>query len=386
MTFEMKRQDIPARPDMPFDLWTVVKQFASKEITRISIPVNFCEPISFLQRLTEDFEYAYALEKAATMTDSGEQMAHVAAFSASVYASTSERMAKPFNPLLNETFDFDRTDDLGWRAIAEQVSHHPPRSALYVEGKGWKCWEDYGIVMKYRGNYMQIKPEGVSHLLFESGNHYTWNKVITRINNVIIGTMWIDQNGTDEIINHKNGYKCTLTYAVSNAKESKKKVTGTVVNAAGAKLWSVAGEWDKGMMVAPASEVKDPDSMIEDENTTATLVWEKSPPRRNSHLQYNFGQFAIELNEPEAGVAPTDSRFRPDVRIFENGNWQEANTAKVTLEEKQRARLRDKENEPDPLWFKREKIENIGDETYVYLGGYWECKKENDWGRCPKIY
>jgi len=52
---------------------------------------------------------------------------------------------------------------------------------------------------------------------------------------------------------------------------------------------------------------------------------------------YNFTQLAVELNEPEAGVAPTDCRNRPDQRLMEQGRWDEANAIKVQLEDKQRA-------------------------------------------------
>lgn len=55
---------------------------------------------------------------------------------------------------------------------------------------------------------------------------------------------------------------------------------------------------------------------------------------------YNFNQFAIELNEPEQGVAPTDSRLRPDQRLMELGRWDEANTEKERLEVKQRRKRR----------------------------------------------
>ncbi|VDN41043.1 unnamed protein product [Dibothriocephalus latus] len=51
---------------------------------------------------------------------------------------------------------------------------------------------------------------------------------------------------------------------------------------------------------------------------------------------YNFTKLAIELNEPEDGVAPTDSRLRPDQRLMEEGLWDEANTEKERLEQKQR--------------------------------------------------
>jgi len=55
---------------------------------------------------------------------------------------------------------------------------------------------------------------------------------------------------------------------------------------------------------------------------------------------YHFTKFAVELNEREPGVAPSDSRNRPDQRHMEEGNWDEANRVKVLLEDKQRAAAR----------------------------------------------
>ena len=83
--------------------------------------VNLCEPISFLQRLTEDYEYSELLDIAAMVEDPCEQLAYVAAFTVSSYGTLTSRTGKPFNPLLGETFECDRRDDLGWRSLAEQV-------------------------------------------------------------------------------------------------------------------------------------------------------------------------------------------------------------------------------------------------------------------------
>jgi hypothetical protein len=44
---------------------------------------------------------------------------------------------------------------------------------------------------------------------------------------------------------------------------------------------------------------------------------------------YGFSEFAASLNEPERGVAPTDSRFRPDQRIMEEQDFNRANEEKV---------------------------------------------------------
>lgn len=60
---------------------------------------------------------------------------------------------------------------------------------------------------------------------------------------------------------------------------------------------------------------------------------------------YYFSTLALTLNEPEEGVAPTDSRRRPDQRLMEDGQWDEANAEKQRLEEKQRTTRRERERE-----------------------------------------
>ena len=69
--------------------------------------------------------------------------------------------------------------------------------------------------------------------------------------------------------------------------------------------------------------------------------------RHGAERIYFFSQLAIEMNELEEGVAPTDSRNRPDQRMMEEGKWDEANRLKILLEEKQRAARRQREAEAD---------------------------------------
>ncbi len=56
-----------------------------------------------------------------------------------------------------------------------------------------------------------------------------------------------------------------------------------------------------------------------------------------------FSSLALTLNEPEDGVAPTDSRLRPDQQLMEAGLWDEANTEKQRMEERQRLERRKRE-------------------------------------------
>lgn len=105
----------------------------------MTLPVSFNEPTSLLQRVAEDLEYTDLLDIAADRTDSMERLVYVASYAASEYASTIGRVAKPFNPLLGETFEYVRPDK-GYRFFVEQVSHHPPIGAAWAESPKWDYW------------------------------------------------------------------------------------------------------------------------------------------------------------------------------------------------------------------------------------------------------
>jgi len=128
----MRRTKIPDRPNQSLNLWSFMKNCIGKELTKIPMPVNFNEPLSMLQRLTEDYEYADLLHKASKIKDSCEQLAYIAAFSVTSYATTSNRTGKPFNPLLGETYECDRTDDLGWKCFSEQVCFLSSTTSAYI--------------------------------------------------------------------------------------------------------------------------------------------------------------------------------------------------------------------------------------------------------------
>ena len=103
----------------------ILSQSIGKDLTHLPIPATFfSEPISMIQRVSGYLEYSSLLDKAAQCEDSLEQIKYVTAFAISNYCEF-DRINKPFNPLLHETFEFDRQEDLGWRTLSEQVSHHP---------------------------------------------------------------------------------------------------------------------------------------------------------------------------------------------------------------------------------------------------------------------
>ena len=101
-----------------------------KDLTKFCVPVYFNEPISMLQKMAEFMEYGDLLELASAEESSLLRLALVATHTISHYNSSESRTTKPFNPVLGETFEL-KTDK--WRFFGEQVSHHPPISACFVE-------------------------------------------------------------------------------------------------------------------------------------------------------------------------------------------------------------------------------------------------------------
>ncbi|XP_076794346.1 oxysterol-binding protein 2 isoform X3 [Arvicanthis niloticus] len=403
-----RRVRIPDKPNYSLNLWSIMKNCIGRELSRIPMPVNFNEPLSMLQRLTEDLEYHHLLDKAVNCTSSVEQMCLVAAFSVSSYSTTVHRIAKPFNPMLGETFELDRMEDMGLRSLCEQVSHHPPSAAHHVFSKhGWSLWQEITIASKFRGKYISIMPLGAIHLEFQaSGNHYVWRKSTSTVHNIIVGKLWIDQSGDIEIVNHKTKDRCQLKFVPYSyfSKEAARKVTGVVSDNQGKAHYVLSGSWDEQMecsKIVHSSPSSDGKQKTVYQTLPAKLLWRKYPLPENAENMYYFSELALTLNEQEDGVAPTDSRLRPDQRLMEKGRWDEANTEKQRLEEKQRLSRRrrlesctagcggEDEKESDsysPLWFEKRLDPLTGEMACMYKGGYWEAKEKKDWHMCPNIF
>jgi oxysterol-binding protein 1 len=115
-------------------LWQVLKDSVGKDIWRITVPVYFNEPLGALQKCAGVTEYLDLLDKAVDEPDEGRRLALIAIHFATQYNNV-ERMGmnKPFNPLLGETFEISKPGQ--YRLISEQVSHHPPVSAFFIEGE-----------------------------------------------------------------------------------------------------------------------------------------------------------------------------------------------------------------------------------------------------------
>ncbi|XP_034447025.1 oxysterol-binding protein-related protein 2-like [Hippoglossus hippoglossus] len=401
-----------------FSVWSILKKCIGMELSKIAMPVEFNEPLSFLQRISEYMEHTQLIHKACTLSDSIDRMQVVAAFAVSAVASQWERTGKPFNPLLGETYELIREDE-GYRLISEQVCHHPPVSAFHAQSLKQE-FEFHGSIypkLKFWGKSVEAEPKGTMTLeLLKHKEAYTWINPMCCVHNIILGKLWIEQYGTVEIVNHSTGDKCVLNFKPCGmfGKELH-KVEGYIQDKSKKKRRVIYGKWTECMYsVDPkvheaykktggdskklrqehSCEGEEAEEMPEVQETVtvipgSALLWRMTPPPANSAQMYSFTSFAMTLNELEPGMerlmASTDCRLRPDIRAMENGDMDSANTEKERLEEKQRTARRERskdEEEWSTRWFNLGTNPHTGAEDWLYTGGYFD----RNYTDCPNIY
>ncbi len=373
-----------------------------KDMTKMTLPVSFNEPTSLLQRVTEDMEYTDLLDTAADRADSTERLVYVAAFAASEYASTIGRVAKPFNPLLGETYEYVRPDK-GYRFFIEQVSHHPPIGAAWAEAPKWDYYGESAVRSKFYGKSFDINPLGTWFLKLRptTGGEelYTWKKVTSSVIGIITGSPTVDNYGAMEIKNHTTGEVCTLDFKPRGWKASSAyQVSGKVMTKDGKTRWSIGGRWNDKIYahLTPGFE----DSVLAPSGTKghepgvsqAFLVWEAHP--RPPNIPFNLTPFVVTFQSLPAKLRPylppTDTRLRPDQRAMEDGEYDLAATEKNRVEEKQRAKRREREANGEefvPKWFSKAKDEVTGEEYWKTNGRYWRIRNqvEDDGSRWEKV-
>ncbi|KAJ4987143.1 oxysterol-binding protein [Stagonosporopsis vannaccii] len=382
--------DADDRPKI--SLWGILKSMIGKDMTKMTLPVSFNEPTSLLQRCAEDMEYTDLLDVAAEREDSSERMLYVAAFAASEYASTIGRVAKPFNPLLGESFEYARPDK-GFRFFIEQVSHHPPVGAAYAEAAKWDYYGESAVKSKFYGKSFDINPLGTWFLRLRptatGGKEelYTWKKVTSSVIGIITGNPVVDNYGPMEIKNWTTGEVCILDFKARGWKASSAyQVVGKVLGADGRVRWSIGGRWNDKIYArfTPGFEDADIDKggkASKHDDNRAFLVWQAH--ERPTGIPFNLTPFVVTLNDPNEKllpvIAPTDTRLRPDQRAMEDGAYDFAATEKNRVEEKQRATRRKREEHGEefiPKWFTKTRDATTGEEYWQFNHEYWKIRDQ----------
>lgn len=298
--------------------------------------------------------------------------------------------------MMSETYECIRPDK-GFRFISEKVSHHPLIIASHAESQSYQYWQCTKIKSKFWGKSMEFMTEGTFHISLNDGEHYTFTKPSSWMRNMIAGEKYLEHVGELKIVNQTTGEYGSVSFkegtggGLFSAPKERNNVVGTFYTADGVKSKKMVGKWSDGL----AEDVNM-------DGRTLSVLWKVKVPTHPdfSKKYYGFSQFAIELNEItpiEKGKLPkTDSRERPDQRLYEEGQVDRADEEKLRIEKMQRetrAAFAEKGIPWNPRWFKLEEdpyeeatfypvhssdAKEVG-HSWQFAGEYWNVRETGEW-------
>ncbi|KAK6530287.1 hypothetical protein TWF694_003649 [Orbilia ellipsospora] len=384
LPFDMvaRRTTVKGTTILPPSLIAFFRKNVGKDLSTIAMPVSANEPLSALQKISEQLEYSELLDYAADAPDqNGERLLYIAAFAISNFsnARSKERaIRKPFNPLLGETYELVR-EDKGFRFLAEKVSHRPLIMAAQADSANWTFTQSPMPTQKFWGKSAEINTSGrVRITLHRTGDNYSWAPATTFLRNIIAGEKYIEPVGTMTIYHENSGERAQITFKVKGMFSGRSEDVSVQVFDKDGKIkpYSLHGKWTGSLVIFDEHE-----SMVKQ-------LWQVGDLVPDAGKKYGFTEFAAQLNEvtnvEEGKMATTDTRLRPDQRMCEDGRLDEAENVKLELEEKQRQRRRvaDEEGKPHvPKWFM--KVRETADEEVWGMKsgkeGYWTKRKKGEW-------
>lgn len=376
-----RRNIIPIATVLPPSLIGFLRKNVGKDLSTITMPVSANEPLSLLQRVAEQLEYAQLLDAAAAQKTPAQRLLRVAAFAVSQFSNSRCReraIRKPFNPMLGETFELVRSAKEvpgGFRLLVEKVSHRPVRMACQADSAHWSFSQSPAPTQKFWGKSAELTTEGRIRIALRlpdgTDELYSWNVATVFLRNVVMGEKYVEPVGSVTVTNESTGGRAAIEFkqkGMFGGRSEDVQVDCYKPDGSSTGL-SLVGTWTTNLNVVENGRI-------------AGEIWHAGDLVDNAPQRFGFTTFAAGLNEitdiEKGKLPPTDSRLRPDQRATELGELDEAETWKTRLEEKQRERRREYEERGDvhkPRWFVKVEGGDEGEEIWklkTSKGGYWD--------------
>lgn len=369
----VRRSDVKPTKSTPPSLLSFLRKNVGKDLSSVAMPVTSNEPLTILQTITESFEYASLLSN---LGNESVPLINVTAFAISylsTYRDKTRTLRKPFNPLLGETFELVDEKN-GYRLITEKVSHKPQIFACHADHKDWECSYTVTPVQKFWGKSVELNNEGNIELKCKAtGEYFEWSQPTTMLKNLIAGERYVEPANEFEVISSKSG-KVTVSFEKGGMFSGRSEGVTAVLTPKDKKQHSykaIEGKWTEQL-----KDVKN-----------KKVIWKVGELVKNPREKYGYTKFASNLNDitviEKDHLPPTDSRLRPDVRAYENGNEDEAETLKLKLEKAQRER-RQNGKDIKPHFFVK-----VSQNNWKYKkgkGSYWNRRKRGDWSDITPLW
>lgn len=328
------------------------------DVIKIQAPMFMIKPISFIE-MCSDFCYPFAFALDANKEESPEK--RMLSITKQILAVTmlapvkSFNMMKPYNPILGEIFHCKwEHEDSSTVFTGEQVSHHPPITAIYMENKKKNYIYTGSILLggKFYGNSADqtLAGEHIIHLL-EKNEKYSFQMPSIIARGIIFGKGRLEAYGDISIKCEQTKYSSYLSFQSDNV------TTGELKDPNGKVIYKFNGLQDDKINILDTREKKKEQIFVE------YSILSKRKRKTVKSL--------LEQKENESRRV-----WHPVTKEIVNKNLDNAEKEKSEIENRQRKKAKESNEPHRPLLFTKTDRVVLDAPVYVYKDADFTPYKE----------
>jgi oxysterol-binding protein-related protein 8 len=233
-----------------------VKQGA--DVTNVNLPASVLDPVSSLEKCMKSMQRGGLIPSICTSPAPLDRFLGVLRFYFS--GLSKERFGKkPYNPILGEVFRscFVHENEGGCTVlVAEQVSHHPPITALHLcnETLGFKMNSFTAPEPRFWGNSVEVKLRGVNRITLEKWDNeeYELTRPYIHMSGFLAGRHRLEFIGTTSVACAKTDLSAEIEFKSKGilGRGDLNGIHGRVyTSSTGVTMYTMSGTWD-GILTA----------------------------------------------------------------------------------------------------------------------------------------
>ncbi|KAL5119379.1 Oxysterol-binding protein OBPa [Pleosporales sp. CAS-2024a] len=225
------------------------------DLSRVTLPTFILEPRSMLERITNFMAHPETLLPLTTIEDPVQRFVAVTKFYLSGWHIKPPGVKKPLNPILGEIFTgyWDYPDGTKGYYIAEQTSHHPPKSSYFFMAPEHHIRIDGCLKprSKFLGNSAASMMEGIAVLrLLNTGERFFVTQPNMYARGILFGTMKYELGDHAFIRCPETGMMADLEFKTRGYfSGTYNAIGGYIKDAHGKNLYEFSGLWHEEMYI-----------------------------------------------------------------------------------------------------------------------------------------
>ncbi|KAK9455184.1 hypothetical protein V1511DRAFT_337051 [Dipodascopsis uninucleata] len=320
------------------------------DLSRITLPTFILERKSMLERITNQLSHPDLLLAAHDTEDSLGRFVNVVKWYLSGWHITPKAVKKPLNPVLCEHFScyWDLPNNTRAYYIAEQTSHHPPKSSYFYMSPENHIRVDGTLIPKSRflGNSAASIMEGVAYLTFSDRSDMRQQPEVYELTqpnmyarNILIGKLKYELGDHSIVKCPGNDLIADIEFKVKGfISGTYNAIQGTITRqSSGDVLYEISGKWNevidiKDMKTGKKSVLFDSSKarpmfpkvrpIEEQDELESRRLWKKVTDAlaRRDHTTATDEKFAIEDRQRQEAKKREEEGVEWHPRLFKKTN------------------------------------------------------------------